>query len=361
MAEAGTLAKAAGCDKVGAMKGTEDAGPAELREAIEAEIAAAGGRIPFARFMELALYHPRLGYYTAGPERIGRAGDFFTSVSVGPLYGRILAREFRRLRRELGEPADFEVVEFGGRHGQLRADVLAEAPELRYSIVEAGGAQPPERIVGCVFSNEFLDALPVHRVTAAGGEWRELYVTATGEAARPFAEVVGPLSTPRLAAALRELPVRLMDGYTTEVNLRALDWLEDVAWRRVRGFVLTVDYGHERADYFAPHRRAGTMLCYHRHTRHADPFCHVGEQDLTAHVEFTSLIEHGPRCGLATVQFTDQARFLLEAGADLIAEIAARDAGRPSAERNAVHQLTHPSLMGRTFKVLLQRKEEGQA
>ena len=209
----------------------------------------------------------------------------------------------------------------------------------------------PDSIVGCVFSNEFLDALPVHRVKADDGQWREVYITGD------FAETIGPLSTPALADSLRDLPVHLMEGYRAEINLRALDWLEDIARRLKRGFVLTIDYGYERPEYFAPHHRDGTLLCYHRHTKSANPYEHIGEQDITAHVEFTSLIEHGKRLGLEPVLFTDQSHYLLQIGESEIAEIASRTAGQLSKERAAIHQLIHPELMGRAFKVLVQRKK----
>jgi SAM-dependent MidA family methyltransferase len=339
-----------------------------LIQQIRADIVRNGGRITFERFMELALYHPLHGYYTAGRERIGKQGDYFTSVSVGPLFGKLLAKQFLQFRTELGNPREFEVVEFGGRVGQLRDDVLAAAPDLRYRVVEVGDSLP-DSIVGCVFSNEFLDALPVHRVKVENGEWKEVFVE---RASRPFAatdkgngrdarstdfaEVTGPLSSPRLAESLRDLPVHLMDGYRAEINLRALDWLEDIARRLKRGFVLTIDYGYERPQYFAPHHRDGTLLCYHRHTKSTNPCEHIGEQDITAHVEFTSLIEHGQRLGLEPVLFTDQSHYLLQIGESEIAEIASRTAGQLSKERAAIHQLIHPELMGRAFKVLVQRK-----
>lgn len=323
--------------------------PALIQE-IRADIARNGGRITFERFMELALYDPQHGYYTTGRERIGKQGDYFTSVSVGPLFGKLLAKQFLQFRAELGNPREFEVVEFGGRAGQLRDDVLAAAPDLRYRVVEVGDSLP-DSIVGCVFSNEFFDALPVHRVKADGGQWREIYTTGD------FAEVVGDLSTPALAESLRDLPVHLMEGYRAEINLRTLDWLEDIARRLKHGFVLTIDYGYERPEYFAPHHRDGTLLCYHRHTKSANPYEHIGEQDITAHVEFTSLIEHGKRLGLEPVLFTDQSHYLLQIGKSVIAEIASRTAGQLSKERAAIHQLIHPELMGRTFKVLVQRKK----
>jgi SAM-dependent MidA family methyltransferase len=329
---------------------------------IQREIEARGGRITFERFMELALYHPQYGYYTVDREKIGKTGDYFTSVSVGPLFGKLLAKQFLKLREELGNPPEFEVVEFGGHHGQLREDVLAAAPDLRYRVIEAG--EPlPDSIIGCVFSNEFLDALPVHVVQVKNGTWQEVHVTLpeiVGQAARlandDFIEVLGPLSTPRLADYLRDLPAQHMEGYRTEANLRALDWLADVAQRLKRGWIITIDYGCERHEYFAPHHRDGTLLCYHQHTKSADPYANIGEQDITAHVEFTSFIEHGKKLGLEPVVFMDQSHYLLQIGESEIAEIVERTAGQPSKERAAIHQLIHPELMGRTFKVLVQRK-----
>jgi len=327
-----------------------DGHPDLLRE-IRREIEARNGRLTFARFMELALYHPQHGYYASGRERIGKKGDYFTSVSVGPLFGKILAKQFVKFREELGNPPEFEVVEFGGHRGQFRADVLAAVPDLRYRIVEAGDPLP-DSIVGCVFSNEFLDALPVHLVQVKDGTWQEVYVSAN------LQEVLGPLSTPRLAEYLHDLPIQYMEGYRSEVNLRALDWLAEVARRLKRGWIVTIDYGYERNEYFAPHHRDGTLLCYHQHVKSANPYANIGEQDITTHVEFTSLMEHGKKLGLEPVLFTDQSHYLLQIGESEIAEIVERTAGQPSKERAAIHQLLHPELMGRTFKVLVQRKRK---
>ena len=325
-----------------------DGQPDLLRE-IRREIEAREGQITFVRFMELALYHPQYGYYTSGRERIGKQGDYFTNVSVGPLFGKLLARQFTQFRNELGNPLEFEVVEFGGHGGQLRADVWAAMPDLSYRIIEVGDPLP-EEIVGCVFSNEFLDALPVHRVQVKDGIWQEIYV------GTDLREISGPLFDPRLAEYLRDLPIQYMEGYRTEVNLRALDWLEDVTRRLKRGWIITIDYGYERDEYFAPHHRDGTLLCYHQHVKSTNPYVNIGEQDITTHVEFTSLIEHGKKLGLEPVLFTDQSHYLLQIGESEISEIVERTAGQPSKERAAIHQLLHPELMGRTFQVLVQRK-----
>ncbi len=359
-----------------------------LIEAISAEIARRGGRITFERFMELALYHPRHGYYTTAARsetapdqpsagrtvqrtvqlsrepgasdgslvgravparrpRIGKAGDYFTSVSVGPLFGKILAGYFRQLGVE-------SVLEIGGHRGQLREDVLAAAPELDYRMIEVGtvrravrdsGGAPggralPQTITGCVFSNEFFDALPVHRVVGD----REVYVGEASSLSDPvsamdkqdacptFSETLGPLSDPRLP--------RLPEGYRSEFNLRALDWLDELARRLAAGsYVLTIDYGFERAEYFAPRFKDGHLQCYYRHTKSGNPYEHIGEQDITAHVEFTSLMEHP---AFETILFTTQERFLMKVGAEQLA----------AAPRQASQLLT----MGPAFKVLVQRK-----
>lgn len=314
-----------------------------------------GGIVPFRRYMELALYHPELGYYRRGAARVGRGGDFFTSVSVGPLLGRILARRLAACRHELGEPAAFRVVEYGGAGGQLRADVLAELPGLPYTLVEAHDPPPPP-FVGCVLANELLDALPVHRVRVEGGRWRELYVAVDTAAPAGLGERTGELSDPRLAERLQDLPAPFMEGYTTEVNLAAEDWLRDTAARLQRGFFLLLDYGLSRAEYYSPQRPQGTLRGYWRHTLNTDYYLRPGEQDLTAHVEFDSLLAAARAAGLELVSLTDQTRFLLDSGEELLREIVTRHAGQSSPELRAVHQLLHPGHMGLLFKALILRR-----
>ncbi len=320
----------------------------ETRKIIRAQ----GGRITFAEFMGLALYHPEAGYYTRGHRVIGPQGDFFTSPSASPLFGRLLARQFLRFREELGNPPGFAVVELGGYQGQLRQDVLAEAPDLDYRLVEVGDSLPPG-LVGCVFSNEFWDALPVHRAKVEGGRWQEIYVREEGEG---FADELGPLSDPRLEEYLHDLPVAWMEGYETTVGLQAQEWMLRLGRSLERGFVLSIDYGFERAEYFSPQRPKGTLRSYYRHTLGDDYYARPGEQDLTAHVDFSALIDTGRQVGLEPVLFTDQGRYLVGIGQELFREIAERTAGQFSRERQAIHQLIHPSLMGSAFKVLIQKK-----
>lgn len=315
-------------------------------------IRAHGGRVTFAEFMGLVLYHPEAGYYTRGNTVIGPRGDYFTSPGAAPLFGRLLARQFLRFRAELGHPPGFAVIELGGHRGQLRQDVLGEAPDLDYHLVEVGDSLP-SGLVGCVFSNEFWDALPVHRVKVVQGYWQEIYVREEGEG---FADELGPLSDPRLEEYLRELPVAWMEGYETTVNLQAQEWMGRLGRSLERGFVLSIDYGFERAEYFSPQRPRGTLRCYYRHTLNDQYYARPGEQDLTAHVDFTALIEAGRSAGLKPVLFTDQGRYLVGIGQELFREISERTAGQFSRERQAIHQLIHPGLMGSAFKVLIQKK-----
>ncbi len=237
--------------------------------------------MPFAWFMEQALYHPRHGYYSSGRARIGRAGDYFTSVSVGPLFGRLLAVQLAEIWERLGRPNEFTIVEQGAHGGELARDVLESMrvtePEcfaaLRYNIVEPF---PPlrerqllvlqafeEKVVwrnsldellqfcGVHFSNELIDAMPVHLVTWTGSEWLERHVAEEG-----FVDL--PLSQPRLGERVGKIPLPLPAGYTTEINLHALDWIEAVAAKLTRGYIIATDYGFARDEFYAPHRTAGT-------------------------------------------------------------------------------------------------------
>ena len=335
---------------------------AALRDAIRAR-----GPLTLADFMQIALYHPQHGYYRHA--KIGRAGDFMTSVSTGPVWGKIWARHFFKLlenfqsleKTAAGTSRDWKksaaIYEFGGNTGQFRDDVLTECPELDYRIFEAGDPLP-EKMEGIVFSNELIDALPFHRVRFRDGIWFELLVGLDGNENPILIE--GELRDSRLRSFVEsnfgfvgDLKLEICDF---EICPAAEDWIRQILSRLIRGYVITVDYGMTREEYFSKPRPAGTLRCYHKHTRNDDPLEHIGEQDITADVDFTSFIAAGEAAGLETVLFTDQTHALLEIGRDVIEEITTRDAGRMSKDRNAIHQLLHPSMMGRRFKVLIQRK-----
>jgi len=365
----------------------------QLELAIRSEIAA-HGPMPFARFMELALYHPQWGYYTApnAPERIGRRGDFYTNVSVGALFGGLLTMQFAEMWEAMGKPASFTLLELGAHRGQLAADVRVwaarERPDfaaaLCYEARDYNGelptvaavsdrrnhtkqpavrdrrysSQPHEQagdtigpgITGCIFSNELVDALPVHLVTRRNGEWLELFVT---EKNGRLAFAPGPFSNDALRKEVSRLPLPDSDGFVTEVHLEASRWIERVARSLRRGFVMTIDYGYSAGDYYAPHRKAGTLLCYHQHRSNNDPLVRVGEQDITAHVNFTALAGRGAASGLPLLGFCDQSRFVAglmeKAGTDFLARLAPKAAAQ-------LKTLLHPELMGQTFKVLAQHR-----
>lgn len=327
----------------------------------------------FRQFMELALYHPEHGYYSQPRTIVGKEGDFFTNVSVGSLFGKLMVRQFVEMWERMEKPEAFTIVEQGAHSGDFANDVLQalaqEAPEcfavMRYRIVEPSarlreqqqtkltpfaaktswveslGDLPP--FTGVHFSNELPDAFPVHRVVWTGSTWQEDYVIAHEDG---FAWKAGELSTPELTSAVTSIPLPLPAGYKTEINLAAPQWLGDVAGKLERGFILLVDYGYVREQYFTPERRGGTLSAYARHQRQPDPLANPGEQDLTSHVEFSSLLERAGGLGLTKCGFTDQHHFMVGAGADYF------QTERTASERRAFQTLMHPEFMGSSFKVL---------
>lgn len=349
-----------------------------LAELIAEEIAL-GGPIPFRRFMERALYDPAHGYYASGRAAIGRGGDFLTSVSVGPLFGRLLATQFEEMWEQLDRPARFEVVEQGANNGDFAFDVLSaarSAPDffeaLRYAIIEPFAVNRERqqtrlgdfaektawhetlpalpRFTGVHFSNELVDAFPVHRVVHRGGQWREQQVATDATGALTWAD--GPLADPRLAAVVPHLPE--VEGYQTEINLEAPAWMEAVAGKLERGYVLVADYGYSRADYYLPERNDGTLAAYHGHRFSDDFLARPGEQDLTAHVDFTTLAQTGQSAGLTLAGFTDQHHFLAALGRSVFPDVT--DPAQLTPERRkqqrAFATLVHPTLMGRGFQFL---------
>lgn len=346
--------------------------PDSLINIIRSEIAA-GGPMPFRRFMELALYHPAHGYYASGRARVGREGDFFTNVSVGPLFGRLLARQIVEMWERLGSPRDFSVIEQGAHDGRLAADVLGGLGEFSpdclaacvYRIVEpfpvlaarqrerlaginatlewVGSLREVEAGTGVHLSNELPDAFPVHLVVLRGGEWRERMVV---EIAGDLAFDDGPLSTAALREACTRIPGPLPDGYVTEVNLAAREWIGDVARGIRRGFALAVDYGFPREEYYSAGRTTGTLSAYSKHRREADPLARPGELDLTAHVDFTNIIEAAETAGMRLAGLTDQHHFMVGLGVAHFAD------GANAAERRAFQTLMHPQFMGTAFKVI---------
>ena len=359
-----------------------------LAQIIRAEIARSGP-MPFRRFMELALYEPNHGYYASGRAAIGCQGDFVTSVSVSSLFGRLLAGQFQEMWEFLGRPEEFTVVEQGANTGDFAQDVLTAAmaspaffAALRYIIVEpfpANAARQQTRLAelvrsgakvewrasvadlppftGVHFSNELLDAMPAHLVVFRNGAWRECYVTASSPTAQEepaFQWQDGPLLTATLEPALAHLPA--IEGYQTEINLEAPAWIAAVSERLQRGYVLVADYGFSRADLYLPERIRGTLSCYRQHQRSEDPLAFVGDQDITAHVDFTALAESGERSGLALAGFTDQHHFMMGQAKYAFPDATAPLTPEQQRELRALATLMHPSLMGRSFQFLAMAK-----
>lgn len=308
-----------------------------LRDRIHAH-----GPIPFRDFMRAALYHPEHGYYRRKREVFGTGGDYFTAEQLQPVFGILMASSLRALRREMGDPDDFTVVELGAGRGEM-ADAFSG---FHYVPVDLERGAIPRKFRGVVFSNEFFDALPVDTVTMRGGAPVEMRVAWRGER---FAWVDGSRAPAAVEAYLGEFLPPLEEGCTAEVSLDALAWLDRIAASLEDGFALTIDYGCVREEMKRFPR--GTLMSYHLHHADEDVLDSPGERDITAHVNFTALEEHGRRCGLRTVRRQTLARTLLDAGEpDRFA--AALDG--PPERRLQLKTLLFG--MGETFLTLLQRR-----
>jgi SAM-dependent MidA family methyltransferase len=345
---------------------------ARLVEVIRDEIEAARGWISFARYMELALYAPGLGYYVAGAEKLGAAGDFVTAPEISPLFARTLARHAAQIVAATGG----SILELGAGSGRFAADLLLALEALgalpeRYAILEVSAdlqARQRERIAtvaphllarvawlselparwrGLVLANEVLDALPVHLVVNDEGTWRERGVTWAGALQWQDAEI----ASRALAAATAHLPEDA--GYLTEINLAAVKLTASLAEILEAGTLLFVDYGFGRREYYHPQRSAGTLMCHYRHHAHDDPFFLPGLQDITAHVEFTAIAEAGLERGLVLQGYTTQARFLLNCGIiELVQAVPVEDTANYLPLVAGVQKLLAPSEMGELFKVI---------
>jgi SAM-dependent MidA family methyltransferase len=307
------------------------------------------GPIPFRRFMETALYHPQHGYYRRPRDPFGRAGDFFTAEQVQPVFGILMAARLRELYRAMGAPEEFTVVELGAGRGEM-----SEAfHEWRYVPVEIDGGHLPAGFRGVVFSNEFFDALPVDVAVASGGEYRERRV-AWGDEHFSW-ETSGPVSA-EAADYLARFGAPPEEGRVMEVNLEALDWLERAAASVESGYILTIDYGYRRRELIRFPQ--GTLMSYRRHQAQEDVLLDPGERDITAHVNFSALEEHGARCGWRCERFETLAQTILAAGESdqFDAVLKAEDADAELRRRMQLKTLLFG--MGETFRVLLQRREE---
>jgi len=372
----------------GTSAGIEPAKPGEYSRALTEILARrirAGGAITFAEFMRECLYHPVHGYYSRTSAR--RFGDYYTSVDVHPIFGRLLARQFAEMWKLLGSPRTFAVVESAAGVGRLAGHILdfsaRELPgfyaALHYVAVErssarrahhaaqigshvaAGRASTADEIpaaisAGCIFSNELLDALPVHRVIMERGTLREIFVGF--ENARFIEQRQNP-SLPALREYFTEQGVTLAEGQQAEVCFEACDWIECAGRALQRGFVLTIDYGHEASILYNADHNRGTLLAYRDHTVSENILAAPGEQDLTSHVNFTAVNLWGRRTGLACSGLVTQSQFLVALGrANEFSDLY--DPGQTETEklraRLLLKNLIHPEGLGEKFQVLIQDK-----
>jgi SAM-dependent MidA family methyltransferase len=358
-----------------------------VAERIRDEIATAGGWIPFARYMELALYAPGLGYYAAGATKLGAAGDFVTAPELTPLYGGAVATQVAAILAASGRR---EVVELGAGSGRLAADVIAglaarDALPSRYAILEpspelrerqratlAREVAPfldrvawldalPAAVDGAVLANEVLDAIPVHLVARRDGTYLERGVTAAPPASGvAFAWEDRPADGRLAALAASRFPPG--GDYASEVNPAAEALVAGVARRLAGGAMLLVDYGFPAAEYYHPQRGTGTLMCHYRHRSHAEPFAWPGLTDITAHVDFSAMAEAGARAGLTVAGFAAQAPFLIGCGIlDALAAAGAPESPGYIRAAAAVQKLLSPAEMGELFKALALARTPGIA
>ena len=345
---------------------------------IQQHIIDAGGKIPFVDYMQLCLYTPGLGYYSAGNQKFGQHGDFTTAPEISPLFSQTLARHIQDVRQQLPE---FNVLEFGAGSGKMAGDILLQldkdgALPDHYYIIEASAdlqtrqrqylaqnipdlfkkviwlEQLPEQFVGVIVANEVCDAMPIHRLHFDQAAWHECYVTIDDDVLQWLEAPVSNATLTQRADLISQDDSQA--DYFAEVNLAAEGWVASLADCLKQGAIFIIDYGHDRASYYHPQRSHGTLMCYYQHQGHDNPLILPGLQDITSHVEFTALAEMAQASGLDVEGFQTQADFLLAGGVtELLDELSSDNVTIDTLQHTiAIKRLTLPSEMGETFKVL---------
>ena len=368
------------------------------------------GSITFETFMDMALYYPELGYYTSPDLKIGRKGDFYTSPHLHKIFGAMIGKQLEEMWEIMERPSVFHAVEIGAGAGYLCKDILDYLKtreifqSLNYIIVEINpvmiekqkellsnppnpwspsappkSGKPPlikvmtrrggerglldekvkwvsslrelNNIRGCIFSNELLDAFPVHVVEIV----KEIYVAFDGN---KIIELKQDISSIDIINYIKEFSIDIPNGYKTEINLKIKDWLKEISEILHEGFVITIDYGYTAKEYYDEERSKGTLLCYHKHRMNENPYENIGEQDITAHVNFSSLKKWGEEIGLKTIGYCQQGTFLISLGIDeVITEIYGNSSDYES-EILKIKGLILPQGMGESHKVMIQYKGE---
>ena len=315
------------------------------------------GLMTFAEFHYLALYWPNGGYYTSR-NPVGADGDFYTAPHTHPIFGKLIIYFTQWLWEALYSPSQFWILELGAGNGRLAEDALVDSDFLKEAFMRAflyialdvqpytrahstsiqriqSNALPVRSLTGFVLANELIDAMPVHRVTMINGDLREIYVAMDQN--DQFVEVIDALSTPQLANRFTELNINLPEGHRTEINLGLDDWFADLASSIGTGYVLLIDYGYTAEDFYSDKRKRGTLNCYYHHTIQENPYRHIGFQDISVHVEFTSVMRAAKQQGFKVIAYTTQAEFLTKLG---IANY-----------RNALTQMSDISLVARQANI----------
>ncbi len=352
----------------------------QLTDVIREEMTRQGGSIVFRDFMQLALYAPARGYYVAGSLKLGAEGDFVTAPEIAPIFSHCLAQAIVPVLRTLPEA---NILEVGAGRGVMAAEILGylsqtdQLPE-HYYILELSGElrqrqaqtieqfapdclsrvvwldELPKDLSAVVLGNELLDAMPVNIVKKHNDHWYEQYVTWQDD---QFVWQRGDISDERLLQRMQSIEAKLAepfyDGYTSEINLLAEDWLQTLGASLRQGLVLLIDYGFPSHEFYHPQRSTGTLMCHYRHHAHSDPFLYPGLQDITAHVDFTAMAEAAYEAGFSIEGYTNQGNFLLGSGLTELCQSQATEELQPQMIlANQIKKLTLPHEMGELFKVI---------
>jgi len=351
-----------------------------LVERIRMEILDHDGRISFARYMELALYTPSLGYYSGGCQKFGVAGDFITAPEISSMFSECLSHQIRQVLTGLAVSDKAYILEVGAGSGQMAADILtsleqhgvlpvqylilelsAELKQRQYETLQKLAPQLLSRVVwieqlpepgfcGVVVANELLDAMPVHKFLFKENRLHECYVT---WADNHLEWVLGDVSSPDIELRVTSFQNDFVAGYTSEVNLAASAWIHTVGRCLSRGMILIIDYGYPRREYYHAQRISGTLMCHYRHRMHDDPLVYPGLQDITAHIDFTAIAESALNADLTISGYTTQAHFLLDCGlADVAEKRFSEDTKQQITISTQIKKLTLPNEMGEVVKVM---------
>jgi len=343
----------------------------------------ANGPMTFHDFMEMALYYPGLGYYTSAPDKIGKQGDYYTIPYFTNLYGKLIARQLEEMWLLL-DKKEFTIVEYGAGMGSLCCDILSQLKtnkefykKLKYCIIEKSKPMRQKELMalndakisfekiywydsihqmpafsGCILANEVVDNFSVHKVVMGEKELMEVFVDYNDG----FTEILRP-APDDLKNYFAQLKVNLQVGFCTEVNLEAIDWIKNISISLEKGFVLTLDYGYASSELYQSNRRLGTIVCYNKHTVNDLPYNNIGQQDITAHVNFSALELWGKKNGLVNCGFTNQSQFLLGLGlTDYLRKIEEKEKNSYKIKEKLVFLHTLLMSMGKKIKVLIQQK-----